>query len=276
MKETILVLGATGKTGRKVAALLKSEGHAVREGSRQAAIPFDWEKPETWDAALSGVQRMYISYHPDLAVPGALQKIERLVSLAVEHQLKKVVLLSGKGEREAELCEQVLIHSGLPYTVVRASWFNQNFSESFFLPPILEGKVALPMAQAKVPYIDTDDIAAVVCKALVEDKHSGNIYELTGPRTLTFAEVIAEIAAISGREISFTPISLPAYLGQLEALNAGKDMIWLIQYLFTEVLMEPKNSVLTQDVEKVLGRPAKDFRDFVMEEQGKGTWGGIG
>ncbi|WP_421750860.1 SDR family oxidoreductase [Croceimicrobium sp.] len=271
-KRKIVVLGANGKTGRKVADILESRGENVVRGSRQASPPFDWHQPEQWSEVLRGAERMYITYQPDLAVPGALEAIEKLVEVARIEGLQKLVLLSGKGEKEAELCEQVIINSGIDYTIVRASWFNQNFSESFFLPAILSGDVALPMAQAKVPYVDTDDIAAVVAKVLMDTKHNGQIYELTGPRLLTFQQVMEEIAVASGRSISFTPISLPAYISMLEDLRVEKDFIWLIQYLFTEVLLEPKNAILSTDIRKVLGRSPKDFRQFAAEQAALGIW----
>lgn len=271
-KRKIVVLGANGKTGRKVADILESRGENVVRGSRQASPPFDWHQPEQWTEVLRGAERMYITYQPDLAVPGALEAIEKLVEVAKNEGLQKLVLLSGKGEKEAELCEQVIINSGIDYTIVRASWFNQNFSESFFLPAILSGDVALPMAQAKVPYVDTDDIAAVVAKVLLDAEHNGQIYELTGPRLLNFQQVMEEIAVASGRSISFTPISLPAYISMLEDLRVEKDFIWLIQYLFTEVLLEPKNAVLSADIRKLLGRSPKDFRQFAREQAALGTW----
>jgi uncharacterized protein YbjT (DUF2867 family) len=206
----ILVIGGTGKTGRKVVDKLSKLGHRVRVGSRSATPAFDWDHPDTWSSAMQGMDKVYITFQPDLAVPGALKAIEELTREAKKCQVEKLVLLSGKGEREAELCEQVVIHSGLDYTIVRASWFNQNFSESFFLEPIIEGFVALPQAEAKVPYVDTDDIADVVVEALINEKHNGEIYQLTGPRVLTFKEVINEIADATERNISFTSIALPA------------------------------------------------------------------
>ncbi len=215
---------------------------------------------------------MYITFQPDLAVPGALEAIEGLTKEAKRSGLRKLVLLSGKGEREAELCEQVVIHSGIDFTIVRASWFNQNFSESFFLDPILAGHVALPMAKTKVPYVDTDDIADVVVAALLNDEHNGQIYELTGPRLLTFEDVIQEISTATGRDISFTPISLNAYTKMLQEFEVPSDYIWLINYLFTEVLGDERNSVVTHDIEKVLGRKPKDFSDYVQEVAATGVW----
>ena len=183
------------------------------------------------------------------------------------------MLLSGKGEREAELCEQVVIHSGLDYTIVRASWFNQNFSESFFLEPIIEGFVALPQAEAKVPYVDTDDIADVAIEALLDDKHNGKIYQLTGPRLLTFREVIQEISEATEREIAFTPITLVAYTNAMKQQGVPVGFIWLVDYLFSEVLVNPSNSEITNDIENILGRKPKDFSEYVKETAATGIWG---
>lgn len=272
MKKRILVIGGTGKTGRKVAERLTKLGQEVRIGSRSNTPSFDWQDSSTWENTLEGMDMVYITFQPDLAVPGALDAIEGLTKVAKQQNVKKVVILSGKGEREAELCEQVVINSGLDYTIVRASWFNQNFSESFFLDPILAGHVALPQAEAKVPYIDTDDIADVAVAAFMDQKHNGQIYELTGPRLLTFPEVIKEISLATGRDIAFTPITLTAYTKMLEEFDVPADYIWLINYLFTEVLGTPGNDVVTNDVEKVLNRKPKDFTEFVQETVGTSVW----
>ena len=221
---------------------------------------------------MKGMDMVYVTYQPDLAVPGALESIEELSRIAKRSGIQKLVLLSGKGEREAELCEQVIIHSGIDYTIVRASWFNQNFSESFFLDPIIAGQVALPQAEARVPYVDADDIADVVTASLTETKHNGKIYELTGPDLLTFEQIIAEIAKETGRDISFTPISMEAYNSILNEVGLPEDYIWLINYLFTEVLANTENSVITNDIEKVLGRKPKSFSKYVKETAAQGIW----
>ena len=272
MKANYLVLGGKGKTGRKVVQKLKQLNQNVRVGSRSETPSFDWEKSETWTNALEGMDRVYITFQPDLAVPGALEAIEGFIKIAKQKRVKKVVLLSGKGEREAELCEQVVINSGIDHTIVRASWFNQNFSESFFLDSILAGHVALPQAEAKVPYVDTDDIADVVVEALINDDQNGEIYELTGPRFLTFEQVVNEIAKASGRDITFTAISLPAYTKMMEDFGVPSDYVWLINYLFSEVLGNKSNEVITHDIEKVLGRKPKDFSTYAEETAATGVW----
>ena len=272
MTSNILVIGGTGKTGRKVVARLQKLEQNVRVGSRSGNPAFDWQQPDTWPAALKGMDKVYITFQPDLAVPGALQAIEKLTLEAQKAGVQKLVILSGKGEKEAELCEQVIINSGIPYTIVRASWFSQNFSESFFLDPILAGHVALPKADAKVPYVDTGDIADVVVAALTNPQHDGHIYELTGPRALTFPEVIQEISEATGRTIQFSPITLEQYTQMLRDFQLPEDMIWLINYLFTEVLNKEGNNIVTNGVEKVLGRKARDFSDFVQETAKTGVW----
>ena len=270
--ENFLITGGTGKTGRKIVASLQQLGQNVRIGSRNAVIPFDWQNPTTWDAALEEIDKVYITFQPDLAVPGAFEAIQRLSQKAKEKGVKKLVILSGKGETEAEKCETAVINSGLDYTVIRASWFNQNFSESFFLDPILSGHVVLPFPEAKVPYVDTGDIADVAVEALLHNEHNGQIYELTGPRLWTFEEVTQEIAQASNREIQFTSVSLEDYLGFMKQAGVDADYIWLMDYLFTHVLTNPENSFVTGDVEKVLKRAPKDFAVYAKETAATGVW----
>ncbi|NER17792.1 NmrA family NAD(P)-binding protein [Spongiivirga citrea] len=270
--ENILVIGGTGKTGKRIVNQLEKLGHNVRIGSRSASPSFDWHEPENWPNTLKGMDKVYITYQPDLAVPGARNAIEQLVAMAKSASVKKLVLLSGKGEREAQLCEQVVINSGLDYTIVRASWFNQNFSENFLLEPILEGVVALPQAEAQIPWVDTDDIAEVATKALTEDIHNGQIYELTGPRTLTFKDAVTEIAKVSGRNITFIPITIQEYGDGMRKANLPEDFVWLIEYLFTEVLGNPELSEVTNDIEKVLGRKPIDFSEYAQKAATTGIW----
>lgn len=270
--ENFLITGGTGKTGRKIVASLQQLRQNVRVGSRSASPAFDWQNPTTWNDTLEGIDKVYITFQPDLAVPGAFEAIQNLASLAKEKGVKKLVLLSGKGETEAEKCEQAVINSGVDYTIIRASWFNQNYSESFFLDPILRGHVVLPFPKAKVPYVDTSDIADVAVEALLHDEHNGQIYELTGPRLWTFEEVTQEIAKASGREIQFTAVSLEDYLGFMKQAGVEADYIWLMDYLFTHVLTNPDNSIVTGDIEKVLKRKPIDFAEFVTETASTGVW----
>lgn len=272
MRNNVLVLGGNGKTGRRIVDRLQKKGITVRVGSRSASPAFDWHQPEAWPAVLEGVEAVYISYQPDLAVPGAKEAIEQLVQVAKEQDVQKLVLLSGKGEAEAEKCEQIVLHSGIDSTVVRASWFNQNFSESFFLEPIQQGVVALPKAEVKVPYVDANDIADVAVEVLLNEGHTGKIYELTGDQFFTFKEVVAEIAKATNRNLTFVPVTLEAYLAHLEGLDLPSGYVWLIEYLFTEVLGNPKNQVLGDGIQKVLGRKPIAFTTYIAETAQTGIW----
>ena len=272
MQDKILVIGGTGKTGRKVVQKLQNKGIEVRIGSRSASPSFDWQKPAGWAAALEGIDKAYITFQPDLAVPGAKEAIQELVEVAKNAGTKKLVLLSGKGEREAELCEQIVMNSGIDYTIIRASWFSQNFSESFFLDPILAGHVATAQAEAQIPFVDTDDISDVAVEVLLNDQHNGQLYELTGARTLNFQEVVDEIGKAIGREIGFTAVSLEDYTQMLKDAGVPGDYVWLVNYLFKEVIGDPAISDISHDIEKVLGRKPKDFSTYVSETAASGVW----
>ena len=203
-KELTLVLGGTGKTGRRVVERLLSRGVPTRIASRTTNPSFDWDDPSTWDATVNGVTAAYISYAPDLAIPGATDTIRAFVERAVERGVQRLVLLSGRGEEEAQMCEHIVQRAGIEWTVVRASWFNQNFSEGEFLDMVLAGQITLPAGDIAEPFVDVNDIADVAVAALTEDGHDGQVYELTGPRLLTFAEAVEEIASASGDVISDT------------------------------------------------------------------------
>jgi uncharacterized protein YbjT (DUF2867 family) len=268
---TTLVLGGTGKTGRRVAEGLAARGWPVRIGSRSAAVPFDWEKPATWADALANIHQVYISYYPDVAVPGTADLMRSVADAAFSQGVTRLVLLSGRGEPEARRCEQVIRSSGLEWTIVRASWFNQNFSEGHFLEPVVSGHVALPAGTIGEPFVDADDIAAVAVAALTEDRHAGEVYEVTGPRLLSFAEAIDEIARAAGREIRFAEIGVREYASALGAAGVPHEVVALIEYLFTEVL-DGRNASVQDGVERAIGRRPRDFSAFAAETAATGVW----
>lgn len=272
MKHNILVIGGTGKTGHRVVEGLTQQGHQVRVGSRNGAPAFDWEDPSTYAPALKDMDRAYIVYYPDLAVPGAKEAISVLTEAALKAGLEKVVLLSGKGETEAEACEQIVANSGLNYTLVRASWFNQNFSEGAFLDFILAGQVALPMPEAEIPFVDADDIAEVVTKVLVDDSYNGETITVTGPEKLTFEKAVQIMAQAIGRDIAYIPISIEEFKAGMKAAGLPDSYVWLFGYLFKEVLGNPNNQEISNDVERVLGRKATDFEVFTQKTLVSGVW----
>ncbi len=266
-----LVLGATGKTGRRVVERLGARGVAVRIGSRRGKPPFDWSDRSTWEAVLRGVRAVYIVYTPDLAVPGASDDVRAFAGLAVRAGVRRLVLLSGRGEPEAERSEEAVRDSGVEWTILRSSWFSQNFSESFLVEPLVRGRLELPVGNVGEPFIDADDIADVAVAALTEDGHAGRLYELTGPRLLTFAEAVDEIARATGRQIDFVSITRDAYRDGLAAQGVPSEYVMLLDYLFAEV-MDGRNARLGDGVQRALGREPRDFADFVRVAAGTGVW----
>jgi len=267
----VLVLGATGKTGSRIATKLRKRGISVRDGSRAAARPFDWDKPEAWPALLDGVKAVYLNYAPDLAIPGAAEAIETFTGMAVLSGVERIVLLSGRGEEEAQRSERIVQRSGLDWTVVRASWFAQNFSEGAFLPMVLAGEVALPAGDIPEPFIDIDDIADVAVAALTEDGHASEVYEVTGPRLLTFAEAVDIISTASKRSVRYTQISHEVFLDGVYRSNMPEEVAWLLDYLFSTVL-DGRNAHICDGVERALGRRPRDFADFAAHTATSGLW----
>ena len=266
-----LVIGAGGKTGRRVAARLVDGGHQVRRGSRSGEPRFDWEDRDTWADALAGVGAAYVSYYPDLALPGAAEAVGDLARQAVESGVRRLVLLSGRGEPGALAAEHELAASGAEWTVLRCSWFAQNFSEGYLLDPVLAGEVALPVAAVGEPFVDLEDVADVALAALTGEGHAGQVYELTGPRLLTFAEAVGEIATAAGRPVAFAEVTMPEFLAGLREAEVPAEFGELLEHLFTEVL-DGRNAELADGVERALGREPRDFSAYATAAAAAGAW----
>jgi uncharacterized protein YbjT (DUF2867 family) len=266
-----LVLGATGKTGRRVLERLTARGVPTRAGSRAGQPPFDWEDPATWPAVVEGARAAYVSYYPDLALPGAVEAVGSFARLAVAGGVGRLVLLAGRGEEEAELAEDAVRASGAELTVLRATWFAQNFSEDYMVEGVLAGELALPAQQTPEPFVDADDIADVAVAALTQDGHVGEVYELTGPRLLTFAEAVSEIGSAVGREIAYVPVSVAEFADGAAAAGVPAEFVELLSYLFSEVL-DGRNAHVADGVQRALGRPPRDFSQYARDAAASGVW----
>jgi uncharacterized protein YbjT (DUF2867 family) len=268
---TCLVIGGTGKTGRRVIDRLGALGLPVRAGSRSGRPAFDWNAdPATWAPLLRGVTAAYVTYYPDLAFPGAAESIRAFARLAGEAGVRRLVLLSGRGEEEAEYSERGVRESGVEWTVVRSTWFAQDFTEHFLLPPVLSGVIALP-TDVPEPFVDLEDVADVVVAALTEDGHHGRTYELTGPRPVTFAEAAGLIAAASGRPVRFERVTTEECAARMTAEGVPADEAEGLATLFARIL-DGRNARPTDDVKRVTGHEARDFRDFVRAAAATGVW----
>jgi uncharacterized protein YbjT (DUF2867 family) len=266
-----LIIGGTGKTGRRIAARLSALDRPVRIGSRRGDPPFDWDDPATWLPALRGAAAVYVSYYPDVTFPGAVEAVSKLARVAVANGVRRIVFLSGRGEEEALRAEDEVRSAGAEWTIVRASWFAQNFSEHFLLQPVLDGVIALPAGGVAEPFVDVEDIADVAVAALTEDGHAGRVYEVTGPRLLTFADVANELTRALGRDVHYVPVSPEEYAAGATAHGVPPEEIGPLTELFTRVL-DGRNARVEDGVQRALGRPPRDFADYARATAATGVW----
>ena len=268
--QPILVIGATGKTGSRVAARLEAKGLPIRRGARRSDTPFDWEDPATWAPVLTGVSKAYVTYFPDLAFPGAVEKLEAFTKVAADTGLEQMVLLSGRGEHFASMGEDIVRNSGLPFTIVRAAWFAQNFSEGYLRDPILGGVLPMPGGDIAEPIIDIDDIADVVTAALSEEGHLGERYEVTGPRLMTFAEMADVLSETLGRPIRHIPISFEDFHANVSA--SGGEFVADVFTSIARETLDGRNAHTADGVERALGRKPRDFAEFARSALAAGAW----
>jgi uncharacterized protein YbjT (DUF2867 family) len=266
----ILVLGGTGKTGRRVVERLAGRGIPTRVGSRSGEPPFDWDDRSTWAPVLEGVGSVYVTHYLD-ALPGAAETVGSFAELAVKSGIPRLVLLSGRGEEEAERVDEAVRASGAELTILRSTWFAQNFSETYWLDGILSGELALPAGEMPEPFVDADDIADIAVSALTDDRHIGEVYELTGPRLLSFADAVSEIGQAAGRDIRYAPVSIEDYGAAAVEQGVSADVIELLTYLFSEVL-DGRNAHLADGVQRALGRAPRDFGDYARDAAATGVW----
>lgn len=271
--QNVLVIAASGKTGRRVVPLLEKRGVTVRRGSRSGSPAFDWADRETWASALRGMDAAYVVYQPDLAMPSAAEDIRTFTQIAREQGVRKLVLLSGRGVREAEAAEQIVADSGLDWTFVRAAWFSQNFSEGDFAFMVRDGLISLPMGDAVEPIIDADDIAEVVAIALTDPDLNGEALDLSGPEALSHDQIAAELSKAAGREIRYEPISVDQFRAAMTEIGVPSEYTDLLAYLF-DITVSGVNANPTGDVERVLGRAPREFSAFAAEAAAAGAFDG--
>jgi len=267
-QQTTLILGGTGKTGRRVAERLSSRGLPVRIASRSGQASFDWNDERTWGPVLKDVGAAYLTYFPDLAVPGAAEHIRKLARRAVDSGVRKLVLLAGRGEPQVLPAEEGVRKSGAAFTILRCAFFCQNFNEGALTPA--GDEIVFPAGEVAEPFIDCDDIADVAVAALTDDRHAGQIYELTGPALVTFAQAAEQIAAASARPIRYVPVTFEQYAEALAPILPGEHVAFLVE-LFRG-LLDGHNAHLTDGVQRAIGRKPRDFRAFARDAAARGAW----
>ena len=268
--DPILVLGGTGTVGSRVASLLRDSGLDIRVAARHAEQRFDWDDPGSWAGALSGVRRMFLLLPDQTGLP------DGFLAAARQAGVRRVVLHSDRGLEvmgyaHLQSAEQEVRDSGLDWTIVRPDWFHQDF-ETFFRQPVLDGRLCVPVGVTRQGFIDADDIAAVEVAALTGDGLSGQVLELTGPRALSFADAVAEISRVSGRQVSFdgTP---DAFRAAATADGLPAEVVDMLAGNYAR-LAARGDTAPTGVVERVLGRPGRDLADYAADAAARGVWAG--
>ncbi|MGS2619689.1 NmrA family transcriptional regulator [Micromonospora sp. LZ34] len=267
--DEILVLGATGTTGRRVVRRLRAAGRPVRAAGRGGPVRFDWSAPRTWSAAISGVSRMYLMAPHELPVDPAF------VSRAVEQGVRRIVLLASRaieamGDERLLAAERTVRESGAEWTILRADWFDQNFDEGVFREAVLAGEVAVPVGSARQAFVDADDIAAVAVAALTGDGHAGQVHEITGPRALSFAEATEIIGRAAGRPVRHLGAAAD-YRAVMASFGAPAEQTEAEIAAFA-ALRDLGDAEPTDTVLRVTGRPPRDFEAYAAEAAARGAW----
>ncbi|MEJ2859007.1 MULTISPECIES: NAD(P)H-binding protein [unclassified Saccharothrix] len=262
---TTLVLGATGKTGRRVAAAL---GSTARPVSRSSAFRFDWSDASTWGPALEGVSAVYL-------VPPAnnldATEVEAFVPAAVAAGVRRIVLLSARGIDPADRREAAVRESTVDWTILRPTWFQQNFSEDFLHPMVLAGEVALPMGAGGNPFVDARDIADVAVAALTTEGHAGREYELSGPEAISFPDAVALVAEASGREVKAVDVPEEPFTAGLVEFGFSPEYAAVLTGSLAAI-RDGHDARLSTGVQEALGREPRRFEDYVKAAAAAGAW----
>lgn len=273
MQEPTLVLGATGKIGRRVVAKLQSGGLPVRAASRRGEMRFDWFDRTTWQPALDGVRAVF------LAMPEEVVPVQEFVDQAVAAGAQRLVALSGRESdtwgdlygADMLALERAVKESGVEWSILAANNFNQNFDEYSFRESIMAGELALPTGGVPEPFVDADDVADVAVALLTEDDHAGRTYQVSGPRAITWAEAVAVIAREAGREIRFVDVAPEDFVPKLTSSGVAQHDAELLDGLFT--LMR-RGAIATpiDGVQRVLGREPRTFEAYAAAAAAAGAW----
>ncbi len=272
--DTILVLGATGKTGRRLLPRLRLLGVPVRAASRSSGTRFDWSAPDTWDDALAGVGAIYLVAPP---WPGPA---DDFLTHAEAAGVRRVTVLSGRGADQwgesafgldMRSAEAAARNSSLEWTILRPNNFAQNFDEDLFRAPLQAGELLLPAGEVPEPFIDVEDVADIAARVLTEPGHAGKTYELSGPQPVTFAEATELISRATGLPIAYKQVSADEYVATLVESGADEQTAEHVAAMFT-LMADGGIAGTTGEVAAILGREPRSFTDYVTRAAAAGAW----
>lgn len=269
-----LILGASGQVGGALAALLKAQGQAVALATSKPPTQADQVKlnlltAEGLDSAFADVDRAFLMSPPGYTQPQEL--LGPVIAKARQQGLKKVVLMTAMGadvddNSPMRQAEKLLEASGLPYAIIRPNWFMQNF-HTFWLQGILQaGKIFLPVEQAKGSFIDARDIAAVAAELLFNDGLGQQAFNLTGAEALDHDQVAAILSEVTGKTITYEPISPEAMRENLLQAGLPADYTEFL-LLILDAFRQGYAATVTPEVENILKRPAIRFQQYAEDHQ---------
>ncbi len=282
-KTVMLVTGATGMVGlevcRQLAGIPGIEVRAALHSPEKAdllppevtPVPFDFQDPSTVDAALQGADRLFLSTPGGPIGPPATRVI---VEAAEIHHPQRIVKLSSfLPERPPQAptdlwaleTEAMVRDSGISYTLLQPPWFDQNFSQGYFVPMVAQGILALPFGEGRAAWVDTGDVAAVAVKALLEDGHDGQTYAPTGPEPVTLSEIAAALSRVTGREIRFVHLTDGQWIEASQAAGQPEEVARATLALISKTRDGHHADEITGDIERLTGRKPRSFAHFAAD-----------
>ncbi|MEM7530906.1 MAG: NAD(P)H-binding protein [Chloroflexota bacterium] len=283
MSKAILVVGATGNTGRSLVKQLVKRGEEVLAATRQpesypaqlhvTPVYFDYACPETYAAALAGVDRVFALVDPaDTGDPVYEPFLARAQAAGVAHMVitTTMPLLRSDGQLHTwKEAETPLLDSGIPYTILRPCWFMQMFTDEYNLPSIQQKRtISIPIGDAQISFIDTQDIAAVAAVTLTEPGHTNKIYTLTGGEAIGLTEIAAAISEASGYTVTYQPLSMEEWAEKMQ-VRLGSSIFRVYSYLYKTAL-QGGFARAEPTVQNLTGVPPTTFAEFA-HKQGT-TW----
>lgn len=266
----VLVIGATGTTGSRVATGLAAQGVRVRRATRTPRAPgqirFDWSDPATHRPALTGAGAVYLIAPTGVADPASL--VESLLHEAVESGVRRIVLLSSSAvtaETPGFGALPLLVRTMSPeWTVLRPSWFMNNFTGDHPVAQgVRAGEIVTATGSGRVGFVDAEDIAAVAVRALTDERPHNTDHLITGPEALSYAEAAAIIADVTGKPVTHRAVGAPELINRLSSLP--REYAAVLAAMDVAIAAGAEDRV-TDTVTRVTGRPPQDFRTFAGKE----------
>lgn len=273
---TFLILGGTGKVGRRVSRVLERDGHTARAVGRSTPLRFDWTAPETWKSAVQGTDGVFV------VGPGSATDWSPLLTALLETAsaagTRHAVLLSARAveflpDGNVARAEAALRAGPLPWTILRPAHFTQNFTEAMFTP--VDGRITAPVGDGAEPFIDAEDIAEAAAHVLATGTAAGETLALSGPAALTFGQATRTLSGITGQSIEFHDQAASDHAAALREAGTPEEYIrWRLAML--GAIRRGDDAYLSDGIQRLLGRPATDFTTWARREASRPSGTGSG